>query len=259
MYTFRATVTAIFLATLLTFMAAPIAYADSDKVILSFKDATSLLGPGVVGKTLPDAPIPDARTLLPNKLGTWSYKVVSGKDAGSTRTNVLKAARDSDEPGLWQRHDPGKRVFSIAASEQALTVQSLGVFDHNLLIEYLSGEPLLRKGMKPGDQVTHRTDVRAVKLNHPSHVRSHGYLDITVTYMGRRKVTTPAGQFDTYLVRRDITSDVTPVKQTDTIYAFYADDVGVVAQVSHLDVDAAFIYRQNTRTGLVLQSLPTSN
>jgi hypothetical protein len=258
MYTFRAMVAAIFLAALLAVVAAPMAHADSDKPILSFKDATSLLGPGVVGEPLPNSPIPDARTLLPNKLGTWTYKVVSGKHAGSTRTNVLKAATDPDEHGLWQRHDPGNRVFSITASEQALTVESLGVFDHNLLIEYLSGEPLVRKGMKPGDQISHKTDVRAVKLNHPSHERSHGYLDITVTYMGRRKVTTPAGQFDTYLIRRDIKSDVTPVKQTDTIYAFYADGVGIVAQVSHLDVDAAFVYRQNTRTGLVLQSLPTS-
>jgi hypothetical protein len=49
------------------------------------------------------------------------------------------------------------------------------------------------------------------------------------------------------------------VKQTDTIYAFYADNVGIVAQMSHLDVHAAFIYHQDTRTGLVLQSLPTSN
>jgi DUF3108-like len=259
MYVLREVVIAMVLTMALVFVVAPVARGDSDTPILSFNDAISLLGPDVVGETLPDSPIPDARTLLPTKLGTWTYKVVSGKHAGSTRTNVLKAATDPDEAGLWQRHNPGNRVFSIAADEQALTVQSLGVFDHNLLIEYLSGEPLVRKGMKPGDQITHKTDVRAVKLNHPSHERSHGYLDITITYMGRRKITTPAGQFDTYLIRRDIKSDVTPVKQTDTIYAFYADNVGIVAQVSHLDVDAAFVYRQNTRTALVLQSLPTSN
>ena len=255
MYTVRAVVIAL----VLVFAVAPIARGDSDAPILSFNDAITLLGQGVVGETLPDSPIPDVRTLLPSKLGTWTYKVVSGKDVGSTRTNVLKAVTDSDHPELWQRHDAGNRVFSITASEQALTVESLGVFAHNLLIDYLSGELLVRKGMKPGEKINHKTDVRAVKLNHPSHVRSTGYLDITVTYMGRRKVTTPAGQFDTYLIRRDITSDVSPVKQTDTIYAFYADNVGIVAQVSHLDVHAAFIYHQDTRTGLVLQSLPSSN
>jgi DUF3108-like len=255
MYALRALVIAL----VLVFVVVPISRADSDTPILSFKDAVALLGEDVVGEPLPDSPTPDARTLLPNKLGTWTYKVVSGKDAGSTRTNVLKAVTDPDHPALWQRHDAGNRVFSIAASEQALTVESLGVFAHNLLIEYLSGELLIRKGMKPGDRINHKTDVRAVKLNRPSHVRSTGYLDITVTYMGRRKVTTPAGQFDTYLIRRDITSDVSPVKQTDTIYAFYADNVGIVAQMSHLDVHAAFIYHQDTRTGLVLQSLPTSN
>lgn len=259
MYALRAVVIALVPTALQVFAVLPVARADSDTPILSFNDAVTLLGQGVVGESLPASPIPDARTLLPNKLGTWTYKVVSGKDAGSTRTNVLKTTTDPQERGLWQRHNPGNRVFSITASEQALTVESLGVFDHNLLIEYLSGELLVRKGMKPGDKINHKTNVRAVKLNHPSHVRSTGYLDITVTYMGRRKVTTPAGQFDTYLIRRDITSDVSPVKQEDTIYAFYADNVGIVAQVSHLDVHAVLVYHQNTRTGLVLQSLPTSN
>ncbi|MDX1487604.1 MAG: hypothetical protein R3268_05340 [Acidiferrobacterales bacterium] len=258
MYALRA-VSVMFLTALLVLPVAPVVGAESDTPILSFNDAVALLGKGVVGKTLPDGATPDVRALLPTKPGSWTYKVVSGKEAGSTRTNVLKTATDKNHPGLWQRHDPGKRVFSIGTSEQALTVESLGVFAHNLLIEYLSGEPLVRKGMNPGDKISHKTDVRAVKLNHPSHVRSTGYLDITVTYMGRREVTTPAGHFDTYLIRRDITSDVSPVKQTDTIYAFYAENVGIVAQASHLDVHAAFIYRQDTRTGLVLQSLPNSN
>jgi hypothetical protein len=258
MYALRAVARVLLLVSLVALPVGPVVGDDSNTPILSFNDAVNLLGKGVIGETLPDSAIPDVRTLLPTKPGSWTYKVVSGKEAGSTRTNVLKAATDKDHPGLWQRHNPGKRVFSIGASEQALTVESLGVFAHNLLIEYLSGEPLVRKGMKPGDKISHKTDVRAVKLNHPSHVRSRGYLDITVTYMGRRKVTTPAGQFDTYLIRRDITSDVSPVKQKDTIYTFYADKIGMVAQVSHLDVHAVFIYHQNTRTALVLQSLPGS-
>ena len=50
-----------------------------------------------------------------------------------------------------------------------------------------------------------------------------------------------------------------PVKQTDTIYAFYAENVGIVALASHLDVHAAFVYHQDTRTGLVLASAPRFN
>jgi hypothetical protein len=256
MYALRVALAAIFPVVL---TAASVTQADSDAPILSYDDAVSLLGKGVVGEALPDATIPDVLTLLPNRSGNWTYKIVSGKDEGSTRTNMLKPASDPDEPNIWQRHDPGNRFFSIKANGQELIVESLGVFDHNLLIEYASGELLVRTGMKPGDKISRRTNVRAVKLNHPSHVRSTGYLDITVTYMGRRKVTTPAGQFDTYLVRRDIKSDVFPVKQTDTIYAFYAPNAGIVAQVSHLDVDAAFVYRQNTRTGVVLASMPSFN
>ncbi len=233
--------------------------ADDIKSILSFKEAKALLGQGVVGKRLPDAPLPDTRTLLPTKPGTWTYNVVSGKHAGKTRTQVLQRATDADHPNLWQRHDPGNRVFSMEVTKQSITVFSLAVHAHNLLIEYLSGEPLVKQGMKPGEAIHHRTDIKAVKLNHPSHTRSTGFLDIVVTYMGKMKVKTPAGTFDTYLIRRDFNSDVSPVKQTDTIYAFYAENVGIVALVSHLDVHAVFIYHQDTRTGLVLASPPKFN
>lgn len=224
--------------------------------ILGFEDAKALLGKGVVGERLSDVPIPDTRALLPNKAGTWVYNVVSGKEVGKTRTNVLQQAKDPDHLDLWQRHDPGNRVFSMEVSEEAMVVNSLAVHAHNLLIEYVSGEPLVKKGMKPGETVSHKTDVKAVKLNHPSHQRSSGFLEIVVTYVGRIKVTTPAGKFDTYLVRRDIKSDVSPVKQTDTIYAFYAENMGIVALVSHLDVHAAFVYHQDTRTAMVLASTP---
>lgn len=230
--------------------------ADEIKSILSFDEAKALLGKGVVGKRLPDAPIPDTRVLLPNKSGTWVYNVVSGKDVGKTRTNILQQAKDPDHPNLWQRHDPGNRVFSMEVSDQAMIVNSLAVHAHNLLIEYLSGEPLVKKGMKPGETVSHKTDIKAVKLNKPSDERSSGFLEIAVTYMGRMKVTTPAGAYDAYLIRRDFKSDVSPVKQTDTIYAFYAENAGLVAQVSHMDVHAAFVYSQDTRTGLVLASPP---
>jgi hypothetical protein len=69
-------------------------------------------------------------------------------------------------------------------------------------------------------------------------------------------VTTPAGTFDRYLIRRDIHSHVPPVKQSDTIYAFVAPGVGVVARASHLDVHAALIYRQDKRTAIVLAEPP---
>ena len=244
---------------LLTFLLAcplPASAAETITPILSFKEAKALLGRGVVGKPLPDAPLPDATTLLPSKPGTWTYNVVSGKDTGKTRTQVLQRATDPDHPDLWQRHDPGNRVFSMEVTKQSITVSSLAVHAHNLLIEYLSGEPLMEKGMKPGEAIRHKTDINAVKLNHPSHTRSTGFLDIVVTYMGKMKVVTPAGTFDAYLIRRDFNSDVSPVKQTDTIYAFYAENVGIVALASHLDVHAAFVYHQDTRTGLVLANAP---
>lgn len=110
--------------------------------------------------------------------------------------------------------------------------------------------------MMPGDRISHRTDVRAVKLNHPAQQKSSGILDTDVTYMGRFRVMTPAGNFDTFLIRRDIRSHVTPVKQSDTIFAFVAPGVGVVVRPTHLDIHAAFIYRQDTRTAVILAKSP---
>jgi len=223
---------------------------------MTLDEAKALLGDGVVGEPLPDMPLPDPRSLLPNISVTHTYDIVAGKEAGSRRIEMIKAATDPDHPDLWQIHVSDSRIMSVKVSEEGLWVSSLAVHKHNLLIEYLSGEPLIVKGMMPGDQISHRTEVRAVKLNHPSQQKSSGFLDTDVTYMGRVRVTTPAGKFDCFLIRRDIHSDVSPVKQSDTIYAFVAPGVGVVARATHLDIHAALIYRQNKRTAVVLSAIP---
>ena len=224
--------------------------------VLSLDEAKAMLGEGVVGESLADAPLPDPRTLLPDIPGAHTYDVVAGKHAGSKIIEMIKTATDPDHPDLWQIHISDTRIMSVNVSDDALWVSSLAVHEHNLLIEYLSGEPLIVKGMMPGDRISHRTEVRAVKLNHPSQQRSSGFLDTDVTYMGRVRVTTPAGEFDCFLIRRDIRSDVKPVKQSDTIYSFVAPGVGVVARANHLDVAAALIYRQDKRTAVVLAKSP---
>ena len=148
--------------------------------VLTLDEAKALLGDGVVGESLPDAPLPDPRTLLPNISGARTYDVVAGKDAGSKTIEMIKPATDPDHPDLWQIHISDTRIMSVNVTEDGLWISSLAVHEHNLLIEYLSGEPLLLKGMMPGDRISHRTDVRAVKLNHPSHQKSSGILDTDV-------------------------------------------------------------------------------
>ena len=74
----------------------------------------------MVGETLPDAPLPDPRSLLPTLPGAHTYDVVSGKKKGTKTIKMIKAATDPDHPDLWQIHISDTRIVSVNVSEAGL-------------------------------------------------------------------------------------------------------------------------------------------
>ncbi|UCE89338.1 MAG: hypothetical protein JSW10_00395 [Pseudomonadota bacterium] len=227
-----------------------------DNPIVSLDEAIALLGEGVVGQKLADEPLPDPHLLLPSRAGVWTYSIVGGTDKGQVDTIHLRKIEDEHHPHLWQRERPDKHLISLHVQEHVVAITSIIVPEHNLLIEYGPDEMLIPQGMKVGTTVKHRSKVRTVSLNRPSHERAKGFLDLVLTYIGRFRISTPIGEFDTYLMRTDIESKVGPVHQTDTIYNFYAKDVGVVARVARLNVHAVLVYRSDHRNAYLLSEQP---
>ena len=84
----------------------------------------------------------------------------------------------------------------------------------------------------------------------------NGTLDVTYSYLGAYKVTTPAGAYDAALIKWAYKGKVGPAKVQDTQYRFFAPKVGMVASVDHLDVSAFLLYQKQTKFGKVLVRTP---
>jgi hypothetical protein len=226
------------------------------KPTVTLESAISLLGPGVVREPLPPEPLADPATLLPAREGTWTYNIVGGADRGKSSIIGLQRVDDSERPHLWQQLAKNHQVFSLHVTDQEIVNTSISIPEHNLLIEYTPGQPLLSAQLQPGDVVRRKVAVRAVSLDRPSHERARGYLDVSVTYMGRYRLEVARQSYDSYLLRTDIKSRVGPVHQEDTIYEFYAAATGVVAKVARLDTHALIFYQKDKRNAYLLATPP---
>jgi hypothetical protein len=81
-----------------------------------------------------------------------------------------------------------------------------------------------------------------------------GRIQAATVFVGVYRVTTPAGTFDAALIRTDYQIDVLGlVSVKDTLYTFYAEGVGKVAEAEHRRISAA-VFTTDTKTGKVLVS-----
>jgi hypothetical protein len=87
-------------------------------------------------------------------------------------------------------------------------------------------------------------------------VSHKGALDVTYSYLGAYKVTTPAGAYDAALIKWAYKGKVGPANVDDTQYRFFAPKVGMVASVDQLEVSAFLIYQKHTKLGRLLVQVP---
>src|SRR2546425_12033890 len=91
-----------------------------------------------------------------------------------------------------------------------------------------------------------------------------GRIRATTVYAGVYRATTPAGAFSAVLIRPDYQIDILGVVSvSDTLYTFYADGVGKVAEAEHRRISAMGLFSTDTKVGKVLVSftpvsVPTS-
>ncbi len=85
----------------LLLLSGPSAAGEGKVIPISPKDKKelALLGPGVVGKSLPAHPITDPEKYLNLGPGTWEFKIVSGKNKDKTQAESFIKLADK----RWQR------------------------------------------------------------------------------------------------------------------------------------------------------------
>ncbi len=123
-------------------------------------------------------------------------------------------------------------------------------------VQVLFEPPLsyLGAGLRPGERRVFEGRMEIYASRKPGTRLYSGRIQATTVYAGVYRVTTPAGTFNAALITTDYQIDVLAlVSVKDTLYTFYAEGVGKVAEVEHRKILAA-VFTTDTRTGKVLTS-----
>ncbi len=220
------------------------------------KEIEKYLGKGVVGKAVEARSIDDPAKFMgmghePQHL---TVKVVHGKMAGKTREISIGPLDRKDERPAW-RLEAGDDVWFGEVDENGNFVQyTTQDCKQGVITRYDPPEPILYKGMKPGDSERFRIDVAVFDLARPDRKKYQGYLDVTYSYLGAYEVAVPAGTYNAVLFKWSYVGKVGPAKIKDDQYFFFAEGIGPIARIHKKDISAAIVYRDKTKVAGVLTS-----
>jgi hypothetical protein len=230
--------------------AAPIALPDADRTALE-----QLLGKDVIGAAVEGKPLTPAD--IPLQEGSWTYKVVGGKNKGGTETDALSQLKRDPSGASWKIATGAKDLAFIQRTDASDTaILSEQDTDQGVITRFSPAEPILINGMKPGDSKKLTIAVKVYDLSSPDEVSHTGSLNLTYRYVGAYKVTVPAGSYDAALLKWDYDGSVGPASVKDTQYRFVAKDVGIVASIDKKKISAVLFYHDNSNTGKVLVKGP---
>jgi hypothetical protein len=235
--------------------------ATSDAPLVSLspetRDALSPLGDGVVGPALPAAPITEPTKLYHLQPGHWEYRVLDGANKGQVEQVDIERVASDDRDADWRLVTSTGDVqqFKVTRRHEVVKLAQEDA-DSDRLVVYRPGLAL-DPGMRVGQSKTKNARISSYKRKKRDTVEYDGTLEYTVSYLGAYRVKTPAGDFDTRLLRHEYRIKIGPARSNNVSYSFYADGVGNVAEVSRDDVSAVLVYRRKTLAARVLLTLPS--
>ena len=192
------------------------------------------------------------------RAGDYRYRYVSGSDYGALEQTESHVP-DADRPNtVWQRRvgDNLIETFVRDTSRDILIVEEADL-QRGFRVEIEPGVHVPAK-IAPGDELALRSTVTVFELD-DGEMFDKGTLESIITYEGAFRVRTPAGEFDTVLIREDFLLDVGPLSATDDRFLFFARDVGLVAEIEGVKASAMFLIRTSDKSAKVLVSYPDPN
>lgn len=190
--------------------------------------------------------------------GDFVYRFVDGDEDGSLvqTERRVKVAANPDGPA-WERHigEHTTETFVISEDLDMVIVREIDR-EHNFRIEIQPGVHL-PANIRPGDEWEVTANLSVYRLDSGKFFR-HGRLDATHTYEGAFRVRTPAGEFDTILIREDFRMHIGPLKAEDDRFLFFAKDVGLVAEIEAIRASAIFVIRIEEDSAKVLEIHPAA-
>jgi hypothetical protein len=212
-----------------------------------------LLGEGVLGSALPAEPIADPQALLPLAAATWQFRVTSGADLGTTEQSVLKRLPHKTYGARWQYQDGRHYVSYLRETwDGSIVLTAEEDLSLNVLIRYDPPQPVLMRGMRPGEERELMSILKVSDLSDPDTVTHRGSLMVRYSYLGRFNVAVPAGTYAAALIRWKYEGEIGPARIKDTEYRFFADGEGPIAVIDKRHLSAMLMFNDDRKYGKIL-------
>jgi hypothetical protein len=215
------------------------------------------LGEGVVGEAVPAQPVDNVAALLDleSKKGLVA-EFVHGKQKGETRQIEFRQLDRRDGTVAFRLGvGPLQVMYGEISPGGSLHVHSIEDKDQGVVSRYSPPEPVLIRGMKPGDRKEERIKVSVFDLSRPERRTHKGQIDLVYQYMGAYRVTVPHGTHDALLFKWTYSGKVGPARIEDRQYFFFAPGVGPVAMIEQTDVSAMLVYQEHDKVAMVLTEI----
>jgi hypothetical protein len=189
------------------------------------------------------------------RAGEYVYRFVEGSDDGA-ETHVEEHIPDPENPETsWQRRIGDTLVETYTSSDERdlLIVEEVD-HQHGFRVVIEPGVHM-PAGIEPGATWEIDADLTVYDTEDGS-LSNTGELHALHSYEGAFRVRTPAGEFDTILIREDFKFHVGPLKADDDRLLFFARGIGLVAEVEGIRASAILIIRIKAHSAKVLVEYP---
>ena len=215
-----------------------------------------VLGDGVVGGPESAQTLRDPGRIARWDTGEWRYRITAGARSGQTEVESLALISATARGETWKRTiGQESTLFLREVSGGGLVLPSQITHPHRALVYFEPPLSYLIAGLGPGESRTFDGRMDVYSVNNPATKWYTGRIRATTVYTGVYRITTPAGAFRAALIKTDYQIDILAVVAVrDTLYTFYAEGVGKVAEAEHRRIAAMGLFNSDTKIGKVLMS-----
>ena len=223
---------------------------------LAGTELLQVLGDAVVGNPESARTLRGFSTLARWETGEWRYRITSGARRGETEVESLAPIAATAHGETWKRTIGQDSTLHLReVSGGSLVLPSQITHPYRAFVYFEPPLSYLLAGMEPGESRTFDGRIDVYSLNNPTVRWYTGRIRATTVYAGVYRITTPAGVFSASLIKTEYRIDILAVVSVrDTLYTFYAEGVGKVAEAEHRRIAAMGLFNTDTKIGKVLVS-----
>jgi hypothetical protein len=232
------------------------ARAQSPSPSLAGVELLQVLGDGVVGAPESAPALRDPVRIARWENGEWRYQITSGTRRGQMEVESLASISATARGETWKRtigQESTAYVREVAGG--GLVLPSQITHTHQALVYFEPPLSYLIAGLGPGETRVFDGRMDVYSVNNPAIKWYTGRIRATTVYAGVYRLTTPAGAFRAALIKTEYQIDIFAVVSVrETLYTFYAEGVGKVAEAEHRRINAMGLFNTDTKMGKVLVS-----